>query len=981
MAFTKKEIEEAIKKSVGDFGIEPDMKYFEANINYPVIMDYLTGVTSSLQHLQQDYAYIWHPLINLLKSIEPPSTDDELVMNVMRHPTLSQLSGYLSSWLVNYALSNPNERSFKAVLTQLMKSGLNDADMFDLFINVVNKNNRRSPQEIEGTPLRTFLINHIKRATRLNSPGSHWNQLFFSLLEDANPKTAGSYLLQRLGTENPDIASMFITYKNGAYLPLIVSHLRNSSDNININIIRDKLYTAIRLYESDASRYEDLLPPLCRDYLQRSSAEHTRWEVGILSDAFEEFKSSQMPYTSASYFFLFRNDKNEACKFLGELVEKKTYVSEKTLSIALKYLGADAYSYIEKVVKTDYAGVEHQRSLFNLLLTHFEPSAYLPLIWSMGGNKSRPMRELVAQTVASLDPEAEAKAISLLDHKTADARQTGALVLKLLSTSTAAEAMLRTLDKDSNDNARDVLLQAAENFLPKEPGRAFIDNMVKAAADRGKLKKPLEDWLDETQLSALYDKQGNVLPADWVRFLLYRMSRVKTMRSDIEARYIIAQLDKEKAAPFAMELISLFADKGGKPEHKYLLAVAALLGNDSLVDKIRITTNKWIDEGRYKMAEHGVSALALQGSDRALRWVEWYSRKYRSKKANVGAAALAALEVAAEELGITIHELGDKVVPDFGFEGLFKHFTIGNEQFRAFIDSNFKIAFFNEDDKKLKSLPAGADAELKEEFKAIGKEVRDIVKSQSSRLEYYLIIQRRWTYLQWQKFFLQNPVMFIYATKILWGVYDGNGDLQQTFLCNEDTSLVNAAQEEIALDESALIGIVHPIQLEPSLLQQWKQLFFDQSIETIFPQLDRKLPDLSDIDLDKPFITKYEGRQMAQGSIRSTLERYGWHKGGTGDGGSLESMNLLYAEKQLEAVMQLDGVAVGYGWGGDEKLGRLYIIDKAKVKERGWIGFLQKEDDDRLVKPKELPEIFLNEMFAAIEAIKPFEKPVTQPSQ
>jgi hypothetical protein len=31
-----------------------------------------------------------------------------------------------------------------------------------------------------------------------------------------------------------------------------------------------------------------------------------------------------------------------------------------------------------------------------------------------------------------------------------------------------------------------------------------------------------------------------------------------------------------------------------------------MLGNDAVVDKIRITTNRWIEEGRYKMAEHGV---------------------------------------------------------------------------------------------------------------------------------------------------------------------------------------------------------------------------------------------------------------------------------------------------------------------------------------------------------------------------------------
>src|SRR5581483_764963 len=222
---------------------------------------------------------------------------------------------------------------------------------------------------------------------------------------------------------------------------------------------------------------------------------------------------------------------------------------------------------------------------------------------------------------------------------------------------------------------------------------------------------------------------------------------------------------------FALNLIKLFIDNGTKAEHKYLLALSALLGDEAVADKIRITIDKWIEDGRFKMAEYGVGALALQGSDKALRWVEFYSRKYRTRKANVGVAALVALEAAAEELGITTYELGDRIVPDFGFEGLFKPFEADGETYRAFIDNNFKIAFFNDDNKKIKSIPAAASAELKEEFKAIAKEVRDVVKSQSSRLEYYMVIQRRWTVEQWQQFFLNNPVMFIYATKLVWGVY------------------------------------------------------------------------------------------------------------------------------------------------------------------------------------------------------------------
>lgn len=337
----------------------------------------------------------------------------------------------------------------------------------------------------------------------------------------------------------------------------------------------------------------------------------------------------------------------------------------------------------------------------------------------------------------------------------------------------------------------------------------------------------------------------------------------------------------------------------------------------------------------------------------------------------MGNAALLALEAAAEELGISTHELGDRIIPDFGFEGLFRLFTVGDESYRAFIDSNFKIAFFTDDNKKLKAIPRAASTELKDEFKAIAKEIRDITKSQSSRLEYYLIIQRRWDIKNWQQFFLQNPVMFIYATRLLWGIYNEQGELIQTFLCNEDTSLIDVEQEEITI-EAGVIGIVHPSQLDSSQLQQWKQLFFDLSIDPIFAQLDRPVPEKKDIDFSKCIIHAFAGKKMKQGSIRSTLERYGWHKGPVEDAGMLASFNLSYSERKIEAILEVEGVAVFYGWGGDETLGRLYIIDKNKATQR-WFNSPKNDDDDRLVRLKDVPPIFLDELLMAIELIKPID--------
>jgi hypothetical protein len=111
---------------------------------------------------------------------------------------------------------------------------------------------------------------------------------------------------------------------------------------------------------------------------------------------------------------------------------------------------------------------------------------------------------------------------------------------------------------------------------------------------------------------------------------------------------------------------------------------------------------------------------------------------------------------------------------------------------------------------------------------------------------------------------------------------------------------------------------------------------------------------------------------MKQGSIRSTLERYGWHKGPVADAGMLESFNLSYPERKIEAVLEVEGVAVGYGWAGDETLGRLFIIDKNKVSQR-WFNGPTNDDDDRLVRLKDVPPIFLDELLMAIEMIKPIE--------
>jgi hypothetical protein len=706
----------------------------------------------------------------------------------------------------------------------------------------------------------------------------------------------------------------------------------------------------------------DLLIEVANDYLKLyPSIDKDGWERTI-GDGTNRYVMSGL----ASKILL-EADAVGAKEKLWDIIQQTNYLPQTVLQLLVDRFHEEALPFLVKALKASTDGVSYHEYVLDQI-KEFDSDKHNEALWELVLHKSKQVRQMVVQELGTAGNAIE-KSTALLGHKRTDVRQTAAQILSIIPSPEAKDVLRKAIATEKNDDARDVMLLAVGEELYANIDDDLLAQVIAAARERGKLATPLEEWLNEEALPALYYSNGKQLGNDDVRFLLYRMSRVKTMRSDLEARLVISRLDKERAAGFALHLIKLFIDKETKPEHKYLLALSALLGNEAVADKIRITIDKWIDNNRLKMAEYGVGALALQGSNKALRSVELYSRKYRTKKANVGAAALAALEAAAEELNITVYELGDRIVPDFGFEGLFREFTTGGENYRAFIDSNFKIAFFNDDNKKLKSIPASAPGELKDEFKAIAKEVRDIVRSQSSRLEHYLVAQRRWNKAQWQEFFLTNPVMFIYATKLLWGSY-GNNELEQCFYCQEDTTLVDEEDNEISIEEDTQIGIVHPLQLSADDLKKWQRKFFDLSIEPVFSQLDRSIYHLGPEDKQVTIVRTFDGSKTEKGSIRSTLERAGWRKGPTGDSGSINTFFKDDDDNQIMAVLEVEGVFVaGFDSDMDPELGRLYFRDRPKEKNR-WLTQPKDDKDPVLIPLGNLPAVFYSEVMSAIKAIK-----------
>jgi hypothetical protein len=634
-------------------------------------------------------------------------------------------------------------------------------------------------------------------------------------------------------------------------------------------------------------------------------------------------------------------------------------------------------------------------------------------LWLFARHADKSVRQLTAQHIAkTLGETAIPEASTMLSDKKAEVRLAGALILSLIKTEKATATLRGCIADEMNDDVRNAMLEGVSTYLVENATIESVAESVLAAQKRGKLAKPVAAWLvNYPQLT--YKKDGNALGSDVIAFLFYRMSQTKDIRTDLEARPLLSLIDRETSAPFAKWLLDSYFQNSANPALKWCLTLGAMLGGDNEIAFLQRNIVSFVDNNRGKMAEYVVKALALQGSQRALRAVDFFSRKYKNK--SIGKAALEAFDVAAEELGMTPYELADSVIPDFGFDGLFKEFDANKETYRAYIGNDFKLAFLDEDNRTLKALPKGTSAETKEEFKEIGKEIRDIVKSQSSRLEQYLVIQRRWSVDKWQAFFLTNPVMFVYAVRLIWGVFDEKNTLISVFRCQEDQSLTDAEGNEIDFenlknavytegsllelktslrgtkqtnlelkDERLLpitdnsitnnqlqIGMVHPIDLDAETIDFWKNDLLDNGIEPIFPQLNRRVIALEPMDKSVKMSDAFDGVEIGGYTFLSRMDKSGWVKGSIGDGGGILSYYKTFTEVGLVAiVMQTGNLSVGY-YDVNAEIGNLMFVQKSGVRFGSYMyDEPSKMNDPRLVAFGDVPPIVYSEVMADMAFFK-----------
>ncbi len=360
---------------------------------------------------------------------------------------------------------------------------------------------------------------------------------------------------------------------------------------------------------------------------------------------------------------------------------------------------------------------------------------------------------------------------------------------------------------------------------------------------------------------------------------------------------------------FGWQLFEAWLTAGAPSKENWALLAVGWLGNDTSALKLAPMIRHWPGESQHARAVAGLGCLREIGTDTALMQINGIAQKVKFQ--GIKTQAKQSMEAIAADRKMSRDELEDRIVPDCGLdERGSKVFDFGNRQFHLALADNLKPMIKDADHKLKADLPkpnskddAAKAAEAIADWKLLKKQLAEVVKIQTLRLEQVMVNDRRWSVPDFELLLVRHPLMLILAQRILWVNYSADGKLIKTFRLTEDQSYADSSDEIYKLDAEGKVGIVHPLGIPPQDSKLWGEIFSDYNIIQPFPQLGRPVYILEPSEIDKMEITRFKDIQIPVVSLVRTLEAMGWQRSGLHDHGDYSAHFKYFAAAQVTAIV------------------------------------------------------------------------------
>ena len=204
---------------------------------------------------------------------------------------------------------------------------------------------------------------------------------------------------------------------------------------------------------------------------------------------------------------------------------------------------------------------------------------------------------------------------------------------------------------------------------------------------------------------------------------------------------------------------------------------------------------RWPAEKQHPRAKHGLAVLKAIGTDSALLELHAIAQKVRFR--GLQQLAMGFMMDIAARRGLTTAQLEDRIVPSLGLDAQGSRWLdFGPRRFRVVLGADLKPVLLDEGGKVRSSLPkpgAKDDATLarqaQEQWKLLGKQLKQVAGVQASRLEQALMAGRKWAGDEFRTYLVAHPVLGLLTRRLLWEGRDAGGR-RTLFRVTEDRAAV-----------------------------------------------------------------------------------------------------------------------------------------------------------------------------------------------
>ncbi len=411
----------------------------------------------------------------------------------------------------------------------------------------------------------------------------------------------------------------------------------------------------------------------------------------------------------------------------------------------------------------------------------------------------------------------------------------------------------------------------------------------------------------------------------------------------------------------AVPLLQAFLTNGGKPADRAWFVAAGYLGADGFVSALTPLVCEWPGQSQHQRAVLGLDVLAATGTTSALQAISGIANK--SKFKGVQKAAQESLAKIAAIQGLTVDQLEDRVVPDADLDARgVRVLSYGPRSFRVSLSPQGKAVIRDLDaggrptGKPRTTLPApnskddpALAAEAKAGFAVLRKQLTEVARIQTARLEKAIVTGRTWPADEHRTLVAEHPVLNALIRPLVWRVSVAGAPVALVRV-TEDQEYITVDEDAYDVPEAAQLSLAHPLTLSPAEIDGWRAHLVDYDLVAPLEQLDRATFGLP-AGQSGPRMGELPTGVINPGTLLSTLERMGWRRGNPADGGVVSYLYLPFEALGLAAVLGIsDGLWTGMiHESGDQRLESLQLcpLQQARslwyVEDRGntWLDWRQ----------------------------------------